>query len=150
MDVKEVMKLEFLFMVAICYIMLKSMRHFLLFRELKTVRHETTISIDVFYTFIILYCIFIVGFGLIYFTFSFNSIILIENVANRYPEVSVLRQLFLSMYFSGVTLLTIGYGDITPIGIGRIIAIVQALFGYVLPTAFVLKLVQLNHISLRK
>src|SRR5699024_2891503 len=139
-----------LFIVVISYVMFKSMRHFLLFRELKTVRHETTISLEVFYTFIILYCIFIIGFGLIYFTFSFNSIILIENVTNRYPEVSVLRQLFLSMYFSGVTLLTIGYGDITPIGIGRIIAIVQALFGYVLPTAFVLKLVQLNHISLRK
>lgn len=137
-------------MVTICYIMLKSMRHFLLFRELKTVRHETTISLEVFYTFIILYCIFIVGFGLIYFTLSFNRTILIENVYNRYPEVSLLRQLFLSMYFSGVTLLTIGYGDITPIGIGRIIAIVQALFGYVLPTAFVLKLVQLNRIPMRK
>lgn len=150
MSIKEVMEIEFLFMITICYIMLKSMRHFLLFRELKTVRHETTISLEVFYTFIILYCIFIIGFGLIYFTFSFNSTILIENVANRYPDASLLRQLFLSMYFSGVTLLTIGYGDITPIGIGRIIAIVQALFGYVLPTAFVLKLVQLNHIRLRK
>ncbi|GAB3042461.1 hypothetical protein GCM10027286_00800 [Virgibacillus ainsalahensis] len=47
-----------------------------------------------------------------------------------------------SMYFSGVTLLTIGYGDITPIGIGRLIALIQALIGYILPTAFVLRLVQ--------
>lgn len=126
------------------------MRHFLLFRELKTVRHETTISLEVFYTFIILYCIFIIGFGLVYFMFSLNSIILIENVPVRYPNMTVLRQLFLSMYFSGVTLLTIGYGDITPVGIGRIIAIVQALFGYVLPTAFVLKLVQINHLTIEK
>lgn len=136
-----------LFTVIICYIMLKSMRHFLLFRELKTIRHETTISLEVFYTFVILYCIFIVGFGLVYFIFSLNGIILIENVPVAYPNMTVLRQLFLSMYFSGVTLLTIGYGDITPVGIGRIIAIVQALFGYVLPTAFVLKLVQINHVT---
>jgi|SRR5699024_2994551 len=138
-----------LFIVVISYVMFKSMRHFLLFRELKTVRHETTISLEVFYTFIILYCIFILGFGLIYFLLSFGDTILIENVPSRYPEVSLIRQLVFSTYFSGVTLLTIGYGDITPIGIGRVIAIVQALFGYVLPTAFVLKLVQLNRPSNR-
>lgn len=124
--------------------MLKSMRHFLLFKEIKTTHHKTTISLEVFYTFIIIYCIFIVGFGLIYFILSFSEIILLENVPGRYPESGLLRRLFLSMYFSGVTLLTIGYGDITPIGIGRIISLVQALFGYVLPTAFMLKLVQLN------
>ena len=41
------------------------------------------------------------------------------------------------IYFSAVTLLSVGYGDLVPIGIGRIIAIIQALFGFLLPTAFV-------------
>jgi len=130
--------------------MLKSIRHFLLLRELKTVRHERTISVEVFYTFVIMYCIFIIGFGLIYFLLSLNQTILIENVLRYEDEVNYLRKLFHSIYFSGVTLLTIGYGDVTPIGIGRIIAIVQALFGYVLPTSFVLKLVQLNKSNQKK
>lgn len=144
---KEVIILKVLFIIVICYIMLRSMRHFLLFRELKTIHHETTISLEAFFTFIIIYCIFIIGFGLIYFILSFSSIILIEDIPNSYSAVGLFRQLYLSIYFSGVTMLTIGYGDIAPIGIGRAVAIVQALFGYVLPTAFVLKLVQLNRIS---
>ena len=52
-----------------------------------------------------------------------------------------LGSLIHSFYFSGVTILTIGYGDIVPIGIGRLVALIQALIGYVLPTAFVLRLV---------
>ncbi|HZW67652.1 MAG TPA: potassium channel family protein [Pseudogracilibacillus sp.] len=142
--------MSLLFIVIICMLMLKSIRHFLLLKELKTVRHEKTISVEVFYTFVIMYCIFIIGFGLIYFLLSLNQSILIENVLRYEGEVDYLRKLFHSIYFSGVTLLTIGYGDVTPIGIGRIIAIVQALFGYVLPTSFVLKLVQLNKSTHKK
>lgn len=41
------------------------------------------------------------------------------------------------IYFSAVTLLSVGYGDLVPVGFGRFIAIVQALFGYLLPAAFV-------------
>lgn len=125
--------------------MFRSMRHFLLFKELRTIYHETTISFEVYYTLIIVYCIFIIGFGLIYFIVSLEQIILINSPSRIDGQVPIVQQLFQSIYFSGVTLLTIGYGDITPIGIGRVIAIVQALFGYVLPTAFVLKLVQLNY-----
>lgn len=132
------------------YIMLKSIRQFLYFKEIKTIHHETTISLEVFYAFLVVYSIFIIGFGLIYFLLSLEGTILVENVKGLYRENSYLRQLFISFYFSGVTLLTIGYGDITPIGIGRVIAIFQALFGYVLPTAFVLKLVQLNQFYRRK
>lgn len=136
--------MKLLLIGVICFIMLKSIRHFLLLKELKTVSHERTISIEVFYTFIIIYCVFILGFGLIYFLLSLHNTILIENILRHEGEANILKKLFHSMYFSGVTLLTIGYGDVTPIGIGRIIAIIQALLGYVLPTSFVLKLVQLN------
>ncbi|EMA6345072.1 ion channel [Bacillus cytotoxicus] len=45
------------------------------------------------------------------------------------------------LYFSAVTLLSVGYGDITPIGIGRWIAIIEALIGYTLPFAFVVRTV---------
>ena len=43
------------------------------------------------------------------------------------------------LYFSAVTLLSVGYGDISPIGIGRWIAIAEALIGYTLPFAFVMR-----------
>ncbi|EEL83844.1 hypothetical protein bcere0028_4500 [Bacillus cereus AH1271] len=43
------------------------------------------------------------------------------------------------LYFSAVTLLSVGYGDIAPIGIGRWIAIAEALIGYTLPFAFVMR-----------
>jgi len=108
--------------------------------QLKT--HRTSISLEVFYTLIIIYCIVIIGFGLIYFILSFYQLILVENVKDG--NVSVISLFLRSLYFSGVTLLTIGYGDITPLSIGRFIAITQALIGYLLPTAFVLKLVHLN------
>ena len=40
------------------------------------------------------------------------------------------------LYFSAVTLLSVGYGDLTPIGVGRWIAIIEALIGYLMPAAF--------------
>ena len=43
------------------------------------------------------------------------------------------------LYFSAITLLSVGYGDISPIGIGRWIAIGEALIGYTLPFAFVMR-----------
>lgn len=116
---------------SICYIIVKSMTEFIL--------KDGLFSKDVFYSLLIIYSIVIIGFGLIYFIFSFQGIILIEG--GEYRDVSVLGSLVHSFYFSGVTLLTIGYGDIVPIGIGRLIVIIQALIGYVLPTAFILRIV---------
>lgn len=104
--------------------------------------HKTSISFEVFYTLVIIYCTVIIGFGLIYFILSFYELTLVENVKDG--NDSILSLLLRSFYFSGVTILTIGYGDITPLGIGRFVALVQALIGYILPTAFVLKLVHLN------
>src|SRR5699024_8830331 len=103
---------------------------------------DSRFSAELFYTLLIIYLIVIFGFGLIYFVLSMNHVLLVEHGVLR--EVSVIGSLIHSFYFSGVTLLTIGYGDIIPVGIGRLIALVQALIGYVLPTAFVLRLVQSN------
>ncbi len=44
-----------------------------------------------------------------------------------------------SLYFSAITLLSVGYGDITPIGFGRGFAVVEALIGYIIPAAFVVR-----------
>src|SRR5699024_5425905 len=89
-----------------------------------------------------------IGFGLIYFLLSFYQVILVE--IGEIKQYSIKETLYRSFYFSGVTMLTIGYGDIIPIGIGRFIAVTQALIGYLLPTTFVLKLVHLNLENVQK
>ena len=105
-------------------------------------------SMEIFYTLIVVYIIVIIGFALIYFIFSFHHIVLVEGGELR--QVSIFGSLVHSGYFSGVTMLTIGYGDITPVGYGRLIALIQALIGYILPTAFVLRLVQNKQENERK
>ncbi|RKQ31424.1 two pore domain potassium channel family protein [Oceanobacillus halophilus] len=101
---------------------------------------DSRFSSELFMTLLVIYIIVIIGFGLIYFILSFQGIILVEYGELR--QTSIIGSIIHSIYFSGVTLLTIGYGDITPIGIGRLIAVLEALIGYVLPTAFVMKLFQ--------
>ncbi|MUK88320.1 two pore domain potassium channel family protein [Ornithinibacillus sp. L9] len=127
---------------AICFIVIKSLALFINGRKYTfgTEMRESSFSLEIFYTLLVTYIIVIVGFGLIYFILSFEQIILVENGEPK--EVSVLASMTNSMYFSGATMLTIGYGDVTPVGIGRMIAVVEALIGYILPTAFVLRLVQ--------
>lgn len=97
---------------------------------------------EMFSSLLITYTIVIIGFGLIYFILSFEGIYLVEGGELR--QVNPVGSMIHSFYFSGVTMLTIGYGDITPVGIGRLIALIEALIGYVLPTAFVIQIVT-NH-----
>lgn len=124
----------------ICFIVIKSMVEFVIGNQFhKKEMREHAFSLEVFYTLLITYSIVITGFGLVYFILSFEGIILVEN--GEFRRTNVIGSLIHSFYFSGVTMLTIGYGDITPIGIGRLLALIEALIGYVLPTAFVLRIV---------
>ncbi|MGX4670297.1 potassium channel family protein [Cerasibacillus sp. JNUCC 74] len=125
---------------AIVFILGKSLFDFIHGEQLQHYMRRRGFSLELFYVLITIYCIVIIGFGLIYFVLSMQAPILVEH--GELKQVSVFGSLMHSLYFSGVTILTIGYGDITPIGVGRLIAIVQALIGYILPTAFVLRLVQ--------
>ncbi|MBP1948100.1 potassium channel family protein [Virgibacillus litoralis] len=130
--------------IGICFILIASLVDFIRGGKLRIniQMRESRFSAEIFYTLLVIYLIVILGFGLIYFILSINNILLVENGELR--KVSVIGSISHSLYFSGVTLLTIGYGDITPIGLGRFIALVQAIIGYILPTAFVLRLVQSN------
>lgn len=51
-----------------------------------------------------------------------------------------------ALYFSGLTFTTIGYGDITPTGFARFLAVLEGLFGIVLSSALVVSLVR-RHIE---
>jgi len=127
--------------ILICFIILKSLIEFIQGGKIKfgVEMKERRFSTEIFYTLLMIYTIVIIGFGLIYFILSFQEGVLV--VSSELVPKNVLGALFESIYFSGVTLLTIGYGDISPIGIGRFIALAEALIGYILPTAFVLRLV---------
>ncbi|MFS0752471.1 potassium channel family protein [Oceanobacillus sp. 1P07AA] len=103
---------------------------------------EGHFSIEIFLAMIVVYITIMLGYGMIYFILSLEGIVLVEHGELR--QVSIIGSLIHSVYFSGVTLLTIGYGDIIPLGIGRLIAVSQALIGYILPAAFVLKVVQIG------
>lgn len=131
-----------LMIILICYVITRSIFTFVKGEKIQTIFNmkESKFSTEVFYTLLVVYIIIIIGFGLIYFTLSLHGIVLVEHGELR--RVGVIGSLVHSFYFSGVTLLTIGYGDIVPIGVGRFIALLQALIGYILPTAFVLRLFQ--------
>ncbi|VVM34448.1 hypothetical protein [Terribacillus sp. AE2B 122] len=80
------------------------------------------------------------AFGLIYFILSIEGIVLAEG--GDLIDSSLAGSLMHAIYFSGVTLLTVGYGDILPVGVGRFLALIEALIGYLLPSGLVLKVWQ--------
>lgn len=124
---------------AICFVMFRSVVEFIK-GERAGGMQESRFSKELFYTLLVIYLIVLVGFGMIYFILSLQQEVLREAVQSGSQGIT--GKMLDSIYFSGVTLLTIGYGDIAPFGIARAIALVQALLGYVLPTAFVLRIVQ--------
>lgn len=134
--------LLWLVMICICFIIFRSMMDFIQEGKvgLKINLKDSRFSTELFYALLIIYTIVLIGFGLIYFILSFQTVILVDTEAEH--SIGIMEALFRSLYFSGVTLMTIGYGDIVPVGLGRLIAVVESLIGYVLPTAFVLRLVQ--------
>ncbi|SES14847.1 potassium channel family protein [Salipaludibacillus aurantiacus] len=44
-----------------------------------------------------------------------------------------------ALYFSGVTMLSVGYGDLVPIGSARFFSLIQAALGLLLPASYFLK-----------
>jgi potassium channel LctB len=94
------------------------------------------VSIEDFIYLSFVYITILIGFGLIYILLETKGY---EILIEQYPTSSdgFLERLGTYIYFSGITLFSVGYGDIAPVGIGRIIAIIEALIGYAIPTAFV-------------
>ncbi|WP_347552455.1 ion channel [Pseudalkalibacillus hwajinpoensis] len=86
----------------------------------------------------IVYLTMIVAFGSIYLCLVMIDIPVLQEGAVNLSDLSLtpLVKIQSVLYFSAVTLLSVGYGDLTPIGIGRWIAILEALIGYLMPAAF--------------
>ena len=87
-----------------------------------------------------LYATILIGFSLIYLLFELqNHSVLIDN--DKRVSGDFFQQLQTTLYFSAMTMFSVGYGDISPIGMGRIVATIQAFIGYSLPVAFVIRTV---------
>jgi potassium channel LctB len=91
---------------------------------------------------VIVYSTIISGFGLI---FTLLSLMGIPVLQLEWNETNFFSFIEACIYFSSTTILSVGYGDIVPVGIGRWIASSEALLGYLLPIAFVLSSVFGHH-----
>ncbi|ADU29263.1 potassium channel family protein [Evansella cellulosilytica] len=94
------------------------------------------ISLRNFIVLILVYVTVMTGFGVLYLGLELSGIPVLTE-GGSIQHASFFHLVEDVMYFSAVTLLTVGYGDITPMGVGRWIAMIQALIGYLLPAAFV-------------
>ncbi len=76
----------------------------------------------------------ILGFALIYlnpyFIYKING------------QDSTMKCLWDSLYFSGITFGTIGYGDITPVGLARLFSIIEGIMGVSISSAFMVSFVR--------
>lgn len=101
---------------------------------------EKKASLLNFLYFAAIYATVMIGFGLIYIILEMQGYPVLDDGENRI-EADFISRLQTSLYFSAVTLFSVGYGEIAPIGIGRFIAVSEALIGYTIPAAFVARTV---------
>ncbi|MDP4169709.1 MAG: potassium channel family protein [Bacillota bacterium] len=99
------------------------------------------VSIENFLFLAVIYATVMIGFGLIYALLHLHGIPVLGESGGARPAEGLSETLETSTYFSAMTLFSVGHGDVIPLGVGRMIAIVEALIGYTIPAAFVAKAV---------
>ncbi|MEK4031043.1 potassium channel family protein [Pseudobacillus sp. FSL P4-0506] len=95
------------------------------------------LSFHYFLYFGCLYLTLMIGFALIYTLLQLNGQAVWTG--EEASAVNFWDKFFSSLYFSGITLFSVGYGDIVPEGAGRWVALIEAWIGYTIPTAFVVR-----------
>ncbi|MFS0784700.1 ion channel [Bacillus sp. 1P06AnD] len=98
------------------------------------------ISLSHFLWLAFLYGTICIGFALLYLLLEMKDMEVIMDHGIAMTD-HFLPNLEKAIYFSTMTMFSVGYGDLTPIGIGRMIATVQAFIGYILPAAFFVRTV---------
>ncbi|MCR8849737.1 potassium channel family protein [Rossellomorea sp. SC111] len=77
-----------------------------------------------------------IAFAVLYYALSFdNPMLRISSPSGKPVEHTFLNYL----YYSGVTILSVGYGDYIPTGHLRFFALLEAAIGLLLPTAYFMK-----------
>lgn len=98
------------------------------------------VSLENFITLALVYLTVMAGFGLLYYLLDLKGMWVMSD-ESMLPGTSSYERMSTSMYFSAITLFSVGYGDISPLGWGRMIAVLEALIGYTIPAAFVTRAV---------
>lgn len=84
------------------------------------------------------YATIMIGFGLIFLMLDIRGMpVFMDPVVGEAGSWN--QRLKSSLYLSAITLFSVGYGDVVPIGIGRILVMIEALLGYTIPAAFVVR-----------
>jgi len=88
----------------------------------------------------------VLSFGLIYCALEWTGLgFILDHYASITHQNQWYDRITRSFYFSAITLLSVGYGDLSPFGLARAVAILEAMIGYVLPAALVIKYVAFPH-----
>ncbi len=110
-----------------------------IFRHVKTPKLTKFLDSIGFFQILVLWFVIISLFGLVYFGFSGEHAYLSDtNTDSRTGELGDL------IYFSFVTATTTGFGDILPHGFFRVVAIIEASFGFILLAIVTSKIVSLK------
>ncbi len=81
----------------------------------------------------------IISFGLVFYATD-STVHILKYTENGVARVSI----FDSIYFSFVTAATIGYGDITPTGVGKALAVIEGMLGMLVYGLVISKLVSVK------
>lgn len=126
----------FLLMGAVIFCMVMSIRA--IFMPVEVGKHK--ISINHFLWLACLYGTICIGFALLYLLFEIQDVSVMLDHGLR-VKGHFFMKLETTFYFSAMTMFSVGYGELIPVGLGRIIATIQAFIGYTLPAAFVVRTV---------
>ncbi|MBW8351470.1 potassium channel family protein [Bacillus sp. IITD106] len=84
------------------------------------------------------YAVIMIGFGLLFLLLELKGMpIIVDTIATQEKEWN--ERLVTSLYLSAVTLFSVGFGDVVPVGVGRLLVMLEALLGYTIPAAFVVR-----------
>lgn len=101
---------------------------------------ETVISFIHIIALFVLYINVSLFFAMLYLLLEiFNLGFIIDHYSTIHDEAHSLESILRTVYFSFITLMSVGYGDVTPFGWSRGLSILEALIGFILPATFVLK-----------
>ncbi|MDM5197573.1 potassium channel family protein [Fictibacillus enclensis] len=125
------------------YVAILFLSGFIVFKSLQSlfshpVMKYQLMSLNHLLVLITVYMTIILGFGLMYTSLLLMDIHVLEKDGLVIGHQHFFHVIDDAMYFSSMTMLSVGYGDLTPMGFGRWLSILEALIGYLLPAAFVL------------
>jgi potassium channel LctB len=130
------MEMQYILLITIFTVLFMSVKSIWTIHQ-KSYRY---VSLENLLALFLLYLTVFIGFGLIYAVLQINGYEVL--LKNGHATKGTFLELFEdSLYFSAITLVTVGYGDIIPIGVGRWIAAMEALLGYIMPAALIVRTV---------